>query len=173
MLRGPRQGEAKGTLLLLTGLCLLQLGVDVAPVFSAQDVGYQTILALQSEKSKERRAAKKAIIGSRDQSLIPGLIDSLFFIPGELREETVEALVALAKIDLGPDYYDWVEWIGKHPEIDPLKGYVEFKSRLLSRIDSLYSKIFYFDVPMKIRFEEVVWGGVRVGGIPALVKPKV
>jgi len=172
MLKVSDRVNIKSTLL-LTCLCFLQLGADLLPAFGAQSVGYQTILALQSEKSKERRAAKKAIIGSRDQSLIPGLIDSLFFTPEEFQEETVEALVALANIDVGPGYHDWVEWIGKHPEVDPLAGYVEFKSRLLSRIDSLYSKIFYFDVPMKIRFEEIVWGGVRVGGIPALVEPKV
>jgi len=39
------------------------------------------------------------------------------------------------------------------------------------RIDKLYGRVFFHDVPMKIRFEEVVWRGVRVGGIPALVNP--
>lgn len=146
---------------------------SLAPLLAAgpDDVGYGTILQLQSEKKKDRRAAQKAIVRSGDKTLIPGLIDSLFFTPHEYREETVASLEALADIEIGPNYKGWVEWIGMHPEIDARDGYVEFKARLLARIDALYNKIFYFDVPMKIRFEEVVWGGVRVGGIPALVNP--
>jgi hypothetical protein len=153
--------------------CLATLAVGAQPVLAASGdgVGYVTILQLQSEKKKERRSAQKSLIASRGKSLIPGLIDSMFFTPRELREETALTLEALAGIELGANYKNWVEWVGMHPEVDPRDGYVEFKSRLLTRIDSLYGSIFYFDVPMKIRFEEVVWGGVRVGGIPALVNP--
>ncbi len=167
----PNASSARISALLLAGMAVLAVGAQ--PVLAASDdsVGYLTILQLQSEKKKERRAAQKALIASRDKSLIPGLIDSLFFTPRELRDETVQTLEALAEIELGANYKSWVEWVGMHPEIDPRDGYVEFKSRLLTRIDSLYGSIFYFKVPMKIRFEEVVWGGVRVGGIPALVNP--
>ncbi len=161
----------KGSMMLLAGVVSFSAAAESAVAANRDEVGYGTILELQSEKRKDRKAAQKALVGSRDKTMIPGLIDSLFFTPRELRGETVEALETLSGIELGTNYKDWVEWIGMHPEIDPRDGYVEFKSRLLSRIDTLYTKIFYFDVPMKIRFEEVVWGGVRVGGIPALVNP--
>lgn len=159
------------SLTLLAGAVVFSSAADSVLAAGRDEVGYETVLELQSETRRDRKAAQKAIVGSRDKSLIPGMIDLLFFTPRELRGETVEALEALSGIELGTNYKDWVEWIGMHPEIDPRDGYTEFKSRLLSRIDTLYSKIFYFNVPMKIRFEEVVWGGVRVGGIPALVDP--
>ena len=66
--------------------CLAALAVGAQPVLAASSdsVGYVTILQLQSEKKKERRSARKDLIASRDKSLIPGLIDSLFFTPREL-----------------------------------------------------------------------------------------
>ena len=148
----------------------------LAPLFPAaaedgQGVGYDTIRQLESEKRKQRKKAQKALIEAGDPSLVPGLVDSLFFIPREQRDEALEVLEALTGADLGVRYFDWVEWVGAHPEIEPLPGYGRFKAELLSRIDPRYTEILYEGAPARIRLAEVVWGGVRVDEIPTLINP--
>ena len=149
----------------------------LAPLVSvvAEDgegMGYDTILQLQSEKRKQRKRAQKALIEAGDRSLVPGLVDSLFFIPREHRDEALQVLETLTGVDLGLRHLDWVEWVGAHPEIEPYPGYLEFKVELLSRIDPRYSKILYEGVPRHIRLTEVVWGGVRVDEIPTVMNPE-
>lgn len=132
---------------------------------------YGTVEQLQSEKRKERKKAQKALVEAGDRSLVPGLVDSLFFIPREQRTEALEVLESLTGADLGVRYFDWVEWVGAHPEIEPYPGYPAFKTELLSRIDPRYEEILYDGAPARVRLTEVVWGGVRVDEIPTLMNP--
>ena len=73
---------------------------------------------------------------------------------------------------------EWVEWHQDHPEIKPHASYVEIKRERLGRIDPRY-RIFFrtgWDQPedMRIRLEEIVWGGPRaMDGIPSLNHPKM
>ena len=136
-----------------------------------EGVGYDTIQQLQSEKRKQRKRAQKALIEAGDISLVPGLVESLFFIPRERRAEALEVLETLTGANLGTRYFDWVEWVGEHPELEPSPGYARFKTELLSRIDPRYSEILYEGVPARVRLTEVVWGGVRVDEIPTLMNP--
>jgi hypothetical protein len=151
----------------------LALGVGlVAPsVADESEVGYSTILALQSDERRERRRAMRALIDVGDRSLVPGLVDAMFFTPTARREEIVDVLRALTGADPGPRYYDWVEWLGARADIEPRPGYPEFKLALLARVDGRYREVLYPGAPTRIRLEEVVWGGVKLGGIPALVNP--
>jgi hypothetical protein len=136
-----------------------------------EGVGYDTVQQLQSEKRKQRKKAQKALIEAGDRSLLAGLVDSLFFIPREHRTEALEVLESLTGEDLGQRYFDWVEWVGAHPEIEPLSGYPQFKAELLSRIDPRYAEILYEGAPARVPLTEVVWGGVRVDEIPTLMNP--
>jgi hypothetical protein len=134
-------------------------------------VDYSTVQQLRSEKRKERKKARKLLIEAGDRSLVPGLVDSLFFIPREQRAEALAVLESLTAADLGSRYFDWVEWVGAHPEIEPYPGYARFKAELLSRIDPRFAEILYDGAPARIRLTEVVWGGVRVDEIPTLMNP--
>jgi hypothetical protein len=150
-------------------LLLVPPGVLAAQGGTGAD--YSTVEELQSEKRKERKKAQRALIEAGDRSLVPGLVDSLFFIPRERRVEALEVLESLTGADLGVRYFDWVEWVGAHPEIEPYPGYPAFKTELLSRIDPRYTDILYEDAPARIELTEVVWGGVRVDEIPTLMYP--
>jgi len=133
--------------------------------------GYDPVRALLSESRKERRRGAKALAELGDRSLLPGAVDALFFLPHPDRLPVQKALEALAGKDPGSDYYDWVEWIGRHPELEPKPGYSAFKVELLTRIDPRYRAILYPGAPERIRLEEVVWGGVRLDGIPSIDRP--
>ena len=71
------------------------------------------------------------------------------------------------------DWGLWVEWLSKHPEVQPPKSYDAWKGEFLSFIDPGMGAFFYDGVKTSIRLEEAVWGGVPKDGIPDLVDPPV
>lgn len=135
-------------------------------------IDYGTVLELQSEARRNRRAARARLLATDDRSWLPGLVDLMFYVPRERREELLDVLRSLSGEDRGERYYDWVEWIGSQEDLEPHLGYEEFKSSLLQRIDPDYGRVIYPGVTLRIRLEEIVWGGVRIGGIPVLVEPE-
>ncbi len=68
---------------------------------------------------------------------------------------------------------DWVRWQQADKVTKPHKSYKEFKSAVLYTIDPRFKRFFRPDIEFDIRPEEIVWGGVRVDGIPALDNPKL
>ncbi len=140
---------------------------------SAQEA-YAPLRGLFSELEGERRAAARKLIESKDPSLVPGLVDALFFLPKARRAEAVSALEALTGEragDPGTRYHDWVELVARRPELRPREGYAAWKAELFARIDPRYREVL-LQAPARIRLEEVVWGGVPLEGIPALDLPR-
>lgn len=149
-------------------------GAVLAPPSAQQPAapeGYDLLLRLLSPVAGERRQVALRLIELKDRSLAPGLVDLLFFQPAAQRGETLSVLAALTGERAGERYHDWVELIGRREELAPKAGYLAFKAGLLARIDERYPKILYDGAPTRIRVEEIVWGGVRVEGIPALDQP--
>lgn len=65
-------------------------------------------------------------------------------------------------------------WQEARPEIVPHPSYYEMKLRWWASIDARFREFFAEGAAnrdMRIRFEEITWGGVRVDGIPALDNP--
>jgi hypothetical protein len=67
------------------------------------------------------------------------------------------------------DWFDWMLWQEAHPEFTPHPSFRRLKLDLLARIDVQFSRFFGGNPRIDIRLEEIVWGGVEVDGIPALV----
>jgi hypothetical protein len=137
---------------------------------SAQEA-YAPLRGLLSETGGERRAAARKLAESKDPSLVPGLVDALFFLPKARRAEAVSALEALTGERAGDRYHDWIGVVARRPELRPREGYAEWKSELFARIDPRYREILRA-APARIRLEEIVWGGVPLEGIPALDRPR-
>jgi hypothetical protein len=133
-------------------------------------VGYQLVAQLMSEERKERKQAARELIDSGDRSLVPGLVDALFFTPRQNRSELLTVLERLTGEE-HQSYRDWVLFLGGRSDLTPKSRYEEWKALLLARIDPDYQKIIYPGAPARIRLEEVVWGGVPVDGIPVLDHP--
>ncbi len=74
-------------------------------------------------------------------------------------------------------WFDWMLWQEAHPEVISHPAYYIFKRELLLRIDPAFDV--FLDPEhiapgaMKIRFEELTWGGVRKDGIPSLDYPRL
>jgi len=118
---------------------------------------------------------------SSDRSYIPVLVEFLRF-PWLLEERHTEAVLTSLGLLIGTPYEDlerdqlewdwWVEWLGTHPEVEPVEGYAGWKGRLLSLLlDPSFSSFLYDGVTSTIRVEEIVWGGVAKDGIPDLMNP--
>jgi hypothetical protein len=113
----------------------------------------------------------RRLIEAHDATLVPGLVDTYFFLPKNQRAEALSALAALTGERPGDRYHDWVELIGRRENLIAKPGYLPFKAELLARIDPRYQAVLYDGAPSRIRLEEVVFGGVPVEGIPALDRP--
>lgn len=70
------------------------------------------------------------------------------------------------------DINKWYQWLwAQEPQVHP--QYAHFKSALYGLIDPKFEGYFSGDRTMKIRLDEVRWGGVRQDGIPPLRNPKM
>ena len=67
---------------------------------------------------------------------------------------------------------DWVIWYAT-TDLEPPPGFRTWKGRIYSRIDEEFPSFFREDAPSQIRVEEIVWGGVALDGIPALVNARM
>lgn len=121
----------------------------------------------------DRRAAAQRLTASGDASLVPGLVDALFFAPAHSRGQLLAVLRELTGENPGSGYYDWVELVGRRSDLEPKPGYLQWKASLLANIDPEFRKILYPGAPHRIRLEEIVWGGARVDQIPTLTDPPV
>ena len=69
-------------------------------------------------------------------------------------------------------WHDLMVWYGERPKLRPPPGYIGWKGQLFSLVDPRFRLFLYDRAPTSIRVEEIVWGGVVVDGLPALVNPK-
>jgi len=74
-------------------------------------------------------------------------------------------------------WFDWMLWQEAHPEIAPHPSFIELKLDTFRRVDPNFLSFFRHDWAepenMRIRLEEITWGGVAVDGIPSLDDPKL
>jgi hypothetical protein len=122
-------------------------------------------LLFSTSTRAEGQAILAKIEASKDTRFVAGLIDTMRY-QRSLRTEIGDTLNGLTGQDLPPDWFEWVEWAGKHPEIESFDGYVGFKANLFAQIDPNFLRFVHED--MKVapdsRPEEIVWGGVLVDG---------
>jgi hypothetical protein len=135
------------------------------------DEAFETLQQMVSPTAGERRVAAGKLIAGGERSLVPAVVEALFFLPRAERAEAFRVLETLAGERVDRSYYAWVEWVGAHPELAAHPAYARFKSALLQRIDRRYGEVLYDGAPARIRLEEVVSGGVGLEGIPALDRP--
>jgi Protein of unknown function (DUF3179) len=158
------------TFTMAKGLLLASLLFSIALPLHAQEP-YQWILNMISKEKKVRSEAATNLLQLKNVSYAPAMVDVLFYMPRSARGEMIEILEKTTGQKAGDNYYDWVEYIGKRSDLKSPPGYVKFKVTLLSLIDPTYKKILYTGVFLKIRPEEIVWGGVKLDGIPPIDTP--
>jgi hypothetical protein len=84
----------------------------------------------------------------------------------------VRALQQLSGKRFGSDWPAWVRWYAS-TDLRPPPGFIGWKGRLLAGIDGAFAGFLRDGAPVRVRVEEVQWGGVVVDGIPALDNPRM
>jgi len=175
----------RSTITLFTALCLSAFA-DL-PRVEAQEAKLDSKLASQqSETDKFDALSVQILIGSRfernaildyfvrrgKKDIVPTLV--LIMNIGGNPTNVVAALEKLTGEKL-PTWREAMLWQEANPQIVPHPSYRQLKLRYLANIDPKFMQ--FFDPKftsrekLKIRFEEIAWGGVRVDGIPSLDNP--
>ncbi len=87
------------------------------------------------------------------------------------QREVMDALGTMTGVDGPTDWFEWMLWQEQSAETAPHPSYGDFQRQLYARIDPRFADFLPPGVAHEIRLEEIVWGGVRVDGIPALTNP--
>jgi len=118
----------------------------------------------------------RAIAADPDPLYTAPLVDLLYFTRGRnvTSEAIFEALAATTGEDFGESWLDYFQYVGQEDIALP-PGYAQFKAQLLTElIDPRFEQFFPEGVQetAQVNMGEVVWGGVRVDGIPSLVNAR-
>ena len=119
----------------------------------------------------QRNRALRALVERDRKDVIPAFIAVMRLLPDE-EGRLLDALQRLARAKIPRDWKAWTEWQEEHTEIRPYRGFISFKADILAGIDPNFRDFLPRGVRHDIRIEEIVWGGVKKDGIPALVNAK-
>ena len=160
-------------------------GAALASLAAAQPLGAQTASALSMEDAlksiflgttSEFQAGIKRIADRGNPDMAAGLIRILRFA-GPRTDPVVNALQTITGQQFGSDWFAWMIWQEQNPQIKPHPAHIDFARSILLQVDENFDDFLkrdYLDPDkMKIRFEEIVWGGVVKDGIPSLDNPKL
>jgi len=107
-----------------------------------------------------------------DESLIPTLVLAMRFTGSNIY--VAQALSELTGETI-TDWHEAYQWQERHPNIVPHESFRVLKLRFLGARDnqflSFFSPPYGTDEKMRIRLEEIVWGGVPYDGITSLDNP--
>ncbi len=107
---------------------------------------------------------------SGDERFIAPLVDLLWLELGWERW-ALEALTAITG-ERFIDGYEWSLWLASTRPPLP-DGYVQWKGRLLSLVDSRYVELFPADGNLAVRPDELVWARTAPDETPPLVEPAI
>jgi hypothetical protein len=122
------------------------------------------------------RAAITYFADRGNHDIAASLITALRFRP--LFADDYNAALQKLTGQTATTWFGWMEWQQDHPEVKPHSSYLGFKLNVFEQVDARYRVFFRngWDQPgdMRIRLEEIVWGGPRaMTGIPSLDNPKM
>ena len=152
-------------------ILVLLLALPARAAEEEVDVG-QASAALLFAPGPKLEAAAEALLRRGRPDVLAAAILALRFRGPE------PALLRLFRALAGGQVEGWYEamlWQQAHPEIRPHESYRGLKLSLLARIDPSFLDFFDAggDDRLRIRLEEIAWGGVVVDGIPSLDFPKM
>jgi len=141
---------------------------DPAEVLSADEVA-EVVRQTFTPDPDVRRYFLSALELRGEPDVVPGLIQVMRFTRDD--DAIDQTIAALTGEEPGRGWPEWMLWQQAHPEIQPFEGFDAFKADTMAVIDPNFRLFLQPGVAHDIRLEEIVWGGVRKDGIPALVDP--
>jgi hypothetical protein len=118
-----------------------------------------------------RETAIRQLGDSGDTAAIAPLVHRLFFADDREQRAIHAALAALTGAQKDT-WFAWQVWQEEHKDIKEPDFYDGWLAQSLSAVDPLFRRFIYPGMPHRIALSEIVWGGVRVDGIPALSNPQ-
>ncbi|WP_218080619.1 DUF3179 domain-containing protein [Anthocerotibacter panamensis] len=123
----------------------------------------------------ETQAAIKEILSARDSRFVAVFIElmranQIGILSRRGFKAQMAALQTLSGKNFPTDfsgYFAWIEWYGTTKLVPP-PGFTTWKGKLLTRLDPALGEFLQDKFPVRLRVEEIQWGGVLVDGIPAL-----
>ena len=129
----------------------------------------QALLGFLNRGAPPKIESLKALDADWDTNLIPFILDSLTFIQQEDPRHAVlwKLLRKNAGASMPADGRVWKKWLWKQ-EFTMHPDYPEFRAAIYSSVDPRFRWWFFHGMPHTIRVDEILWGGVKVDGIPPL-----
>jgi Protein of unknown function (DUF3179) len=167
----PSAVRAVFAMLLMLGLAGHSNIAEAQPL-SGQQIGDLTRTVLFGSDDQMEDALQK-LEARGDRDIIPSLIITARF-RGDARIFQTLSRLSGEKLNSWNDAMLWQE---RHPELKPHATFEKFSLDVFERIDPAFLRFLGHGRAnpgkMRIRLEEIVWGGVPVDGIPSLDNPKL
>lgn len=122
--------------------------------------------------TNEAEAVLARLVARGKLDVVPSLV-----LASRFGHDVPLVLQAISKLTGEPikDWKDAMLWQERHPDVVPHSSYRTLKLGVLSSIDERFLRFLGDErgkqENMRIRLEEIVWGGVTVDGIPSLDNP--
>ncbi|WP_299704858.1 DUF3179 domain-containing protein [uncultured Tateyamaria sp.] len=91
--------------------------------------------------------------------------------------QIAEVLTAITGEDYFTDWFQWMLWQEQNPQVKPHEDFPTYKREVMLRIDDNFDLFLRPEHiqpdQMRIRLEEIAWGGVVKDGIPSLDNPEL
>ncbi len=143
------------------------------PADLAQEPLVRLLGLMTNPNRKYRRRGYEELKRRHDPRAVPGLIELLRFPRMATYVEIEWLLQELTRENFGNNWFAWSEWLWQQESVELPPRFLEWKAAVLKLVDPAFSTFLYAGVPLRIRIEEIVWGGVKKDGIPALTQPKM
>ena len=129
----------------------------------------QTLVDFLNRRIDPKIESLEALDANWDTNLIPFILDGLTFIPRQDPRHAVlwKLLRKKAGDSMPRDGRVWQKWLWKQ-EFTMHPDFPEFRAALYSSVDPRFRWWFFHGMPHTIRVDEIIWGGVKVDGIPPL-----
>jgi len=128
------------------------------------------MLGLLKQDSSVQMEAGEWLAELNDISVTPAFLDAMYLVKYSRKLDK-----SLKKITGQKHTNDWprlMEWLGQQ-EFQEHPAYLRFKQILYGKIDAAFAEFLNPVFASTIRWDEIVWGGVKKDGIPALNNPKM
>ncbi len=152
------------------GRWLLVVLLGLAPLEAAASESPRAdLVRLLTSEQPAAEAALDALVARGDDDIVAGLILARRY-RRDLEEALDAALAELTGADAG-SWFDWMLWLQLQDGLLAHPAVFTAQRLVLQSLDPRFLAFLPEDVAHDIRLEEIVWGGVRVDGIPALDQP--
>ena len=144
--------------------------------FAQQDGVAEAIRSTLYGTSSEFERGMELLRTRDNPDVVPALLTAMRF-SDRRRAAIARVMEGLTGEEHGTDWFNWMLWQEKNPQLVPHPSLIDFKRQVLLEVDPNFDQFlrpkYLARDKMKIRLEEITWGGVSKDGIPSLDNPSL